>query len=218
VAIYVDSASVDDVTAAASLGFVTGFTTNPALMARVTRDALGQFGRLLASFPAGPAFFQPTGATHGAVLDDARAAAFLAPARVVIKLGATPAGAAAAAVLTKEGIRCSLTAAYAPAQALAAHGTGCSWVIPYVDRADRQGVGGFALVGSFAALLAQLRSDTRVLAASLKTPAQLTDAVLHGAHDVTAPLDVLRALPQHPLSDAAMHEFAAAWDDARRSP
>ncbi len=147
--------------------------------------------------------------------DEARAAASLAPERVVIKLGATMDGARAAADLGADGIRCALTAAYSPAQALVAHETGCAWAIPYVDRAERQGVGGLDLVAAMAAVLAQVRSETRILAASLKSPAQLVDAVVHGAHDVTAPLDVLRALPKHPLSDAAMREFGDAWETAQ---
>jgi transaldolase len=215
VTIYVDSASLDDVTAAASLGFVGGFTTNPALMAGETAEPLKHFALPLAAFPGGPAFYQPTGATVAAGSEEAQAAASLAPERVVIKLGATMDGARTAADLSADGIRCALTAAYSPAQALVAHETGCAWAIPYVDRAERQGVGGLNLVAAMAALLAQARSETCILAASLKSPAQLVDAILHGAHDVTAPLDVLRALPQHPLSNAAMREFDGAWKAAQ---
>lgn len=215
--IYVDSASLDDVTTAASLGFVGGFTTNPALMAGETTEPLRHFALLLAAFPGGPAFYQPTGATVEAVSDEARAAASLAPERVVIKLGATMDGARAAADLGADGIRCALTAAYSPAQALVAHETGCAWAIPYVDRAERQGVGGLDLVAAMAAVLAQVRSETRILAASLKSPAQVVDSVTRGADDVTASLAVLLALPEHPLSDTAMREFDAAWAAAQSS-
>jgi len=211
VAIFVDSAHIDDLTTAAALGFVRGFTTNPTLMARETGDALAHFRHLLAAFPEGPAFYQPTGASEAALRDEALAAASLAPDRVVIKLGATEVGAATAGRLTAQGVRCALTAAYSPAQALVAHESGCAWVIPYVDRAIRQRLDGLGLVASFAAVLATTGDTTRVLAASLKTPAQVSDAVLHGAHDVTAPLAVLRSLPVHASSEAAMREFASAW-------
>jgi len=100
---------------------------------------------------------------------------------------------------------------YSPAQALLAHETGCIWIIPYVDRAARHSDGGLAVVDSLAAMLARLKSSTRVLAASLKSAPQVVDAILHGSHDVTAPLDVLRGLPAHPLTESAVREFAAAW-------
>lgn len=214
-AIFVDSADAGELAAAATLGFVRGFTTNPALMARVTGEPAQHFASLLRAFPEGPAFYQPIHTAGAAALDEARAAAALAPARVTVKLGATADGVAAAAVLVPEGISCALTAAYAPAQALVAHEAGCAWVIPYVDRAERLGVGGLGLVAAMADVLAAAGSRTRLLAASLKTPGQLVDAVVCGAHDVTAPLDVLRALPQHRLSDDALAAFASAWEGRR---
>ena len=90
-----------------------------------------------------------------------------------------------------------------------AHEVGCVWVIPYVDRAARHSADG--VVEGLASMLARLHSSTRVLAASLKTPTQAADAILDGAHDVTAPLEVLRGLPAHPLTESAVREFAAAW-------
>ena len=63
-----------------------------------------------------------------------------------------------------------------------------------------------------AALLEQMDSPTRILAASLKTAAQVVETILDGAHDITAPLDVIRALPAHPLTESAVREFAAHWE------
>jgi hypothetical protein len=38
------------------------------------------------------------------------------------------------------------------------------------------------------------------------------ECILDGAHDITAPLDVLRVLPAHPLTESAEREFAAHWE------
>jgi transaldolase len=209
-AILLDSASVDDAAAAADLGFVHGITTNPALMARETKEPLAHLERLLAAFPAGPICYQPTRTAYADMDDEARAAAVLAPDRVVAKLPATLDGITLAAALKKDGIRSALTAVYSPAQALLAHEAGCAWVIPYVDRAARHSAG--AVVIDLAAVLEQLDSSTRILAASLKTASQVAEAVLDGAHDITAPLDVIRGLPAHPLTESAVREFAAHWE------
>jgi transaldolase len=209
-AILLDSASLDDAAKAAELGFVSGVTTNPTLMARETAEPRAQLSRLLKAFPCGPVFYQPTAGSVSGLEDEARAAAALAPDRVVIKLPATTVGIQAAATLTEEGVRCALTAVYSQAQALLAHETGCAWAIPYVDRAARQGAGGLDLVAALAAVLTQLRSDTRILAASLKNGPQVIESILRGAHDVTAALGVLLELPEHPLSESAAQEFAAA--------
>ena len=112
-----------------------------------------------------------------------------------------------AARLHDEGYGCALTAVYSPAQALLAHEAGCAWVIPYASAA-RHSAGH---VVELAAGARAVGSETRVLAASLKTSQQVTDAVLDGADDVTAPLDVIRAL-RRPLTESAVREFAAHWE------
>lgn len=223
-AILLDSADPAAAAAAVELGFVNGFTTNPILMARALAgveqaDPLAHFGRLLTALPRGPAFYQPTGPSLPEVIEEARAAATLTPDRIVIKLTATAAGIRAAAVLVPEGIRCALTAVYSPAQTLLAHELGCAWAIPYVDRAQRQGIDGLGLVDEMATVLARVRSDTRVLAASLKSPAQAIAAVVHGAADITTPLDVLIQMAGHASSDAAAREFGdAALPPPPRAP
>jgi transaldolase len=209
-AILLDSASVDDAVAAARLGFVRGITTNPALMARETREPLVHLAQLLEAFPEGPICYQPTRSTYEEMNDQARTAAALAPDRVIAKLPATLEAITLAAELRADGIRSALTAVYSPAQALLAHEAGCVWIIPYVDRAARHSAG--AVVMEQAAILGRLDSQTRILAASLKTAPQVVGAVLDGAHDITAPLDVLRALPAHPLTESAVREFAAHWE------
>jgi len=209
-AILLDSASIDDAAAAAELGFVHGITTNPALMAKATKEPLAHLERLLTAFPSGPICYQPTRTSYAEMDDEARAAAAIAPARVVAKLPATLEAITLAAALKQDGIRCALTAVYSPAQALLAHETGCVWVIPYVDRAARHSAG--HVIEELAAVLARVRSGTRILAASLKTSQQVVDAVIAGAQDITAPLDVLRGLPAHPLTESAVREFAAHWE------
>jgi transaldolase len=209
-AVLLDSASLDDAVAAAQLGFVSGITTNPALMSKETREPLAHLERLLAAFPEGPICYQPTRTSPAEMESEARAATALAPERVVAKLPATLDAISLAAALHEDGIRCALTAVYSPAQALLAHETGCVWVIPYVDRAARHSAG--HVVEELAAMLASLHSGTRILAASLKTSQQVVDAVLAGSQDITAPLDVIRALPAHPLTESAVNEFAAHWE------
>ena len=208
-AVLLDSASVRDAEEAAALGFVRGITTNPALMARESKEPLAHLERLLEAFAVGPVCYQPTRTSYDDMNEEARAAASLAPERVIAKLPATLDGVRLATVLTADGMRCALTAVYSPAQALLAHEAGCVWVIPYVDRAARHSAG--EVVASLAEVLAALGSQTRILAASLRTSPQVVDAILQGSHDITAPLDVIRGLPAHPLTESAVREFAAAW-------
>ncbi len=208
--VLLDSARVSDARTAATLGFVRGITTNPTLMAREMAEPLTHLGHLLEAFPCGPVCHQPTGASAAELCREARTAVGLYPDHIIIKLPATAEGVRAAAELCEEGVPCGLTAVYSPAQALLAHETGCIWAIPYVDRAARQSPGEPPLVPALAALLRRLESETRILAASIKSAAQATDAITHGADDITASLEVLQSLAVHPLTESAMEEFARA--------
>ncbi len=155
-AILLDSASLDDAAAAAKLGFVRGITTNPALMARETKEPLAHLARLLEAFPEGPICYQPTRSSYEEMDEQARTASALAPDRVVAKLPATLEAITLATELLKDGIPSALTAVYSPAQALLAHEAGCTWIIPYVDRAARHSAG--AVVVEQAAILEQVDS------------------------------------------------------------
>jgi transaldolase len=209
-AIYLDSADLVDARAAVTLGFVEGFTTNPALLARHDVAPIRRFAELLEVFGRGPGFYQPTSASVEAAAREAREAVALAPDRVVVKLPARTALFSLAARLSGHGLRCAMTAVYAPAQAVLAHAVGVGWVIPYVDRARRLDPAGEGLVGSLSAVLRPLGGRVRILAASLKEPEQVAKAIAWGAHDVTVPLDVLERIGDHRLSEQAIEEFDEA--------
>jgi len=206
-AILLDSASIEDAQRAAALGFVTGITTNPALIARTGRPGLDVLGDLL-SVMDGPVCYQVTAEEVAEREAEARQAAALAPDRVVIKIPSTTANYTMAAHLVSTGIRVAFTAVTTPMQAYLAGQVGAEWIITYVNRLTRQVGDGLAVLREQASILQG--STTRLLAASLKSIEEVQGALLSGAHDVTVPLNVLETLGDHPLSDLAIRDFAAA--------
>lgn len=206
-AIYLDSADPDDLATAAEMGFVTGVTTNPTLMHAATEDPLKHAAQLLAAAELVEFFYQPTGA-YGSALEEALAARDLDPERVVLKLMATPAGLRLAGILVAKGARVALTAAQTPVTMAVAEAAGCVAVIPYVDRAWRDARTESHLVRALAGVR---RADTRIVAASIKNVGQLTQAFVDGADTVSAPLDVLRQVLDHPAPGEAEQAFAAEF-------
>jgi transaldolase len=204
--LFLDSADPEDAAAAAELGFVGGMTLNPTLVARFSPHPLEHLRLLRLAFP-GLILFQPGRADVDAAEAEVRLALEEGGGVVGAKLPATPAHAALALRLGEEGFRCALTAVYSPGQALLAHQVRCRWIIPYVDRARRLLRDGEALVGRLRAALDSVGSETRILAASVKSPEQALAAVATGAHAVSCPLAVLNELTRHPLTEAAIAEF-----------
>ncbi len=208
-ALFIDSADIEDVRRAFELGFVTGVTTNPALIAKTGRPGLEVLNDLL-DLTNGPVFYQVTAGTLKGRAEQAREAARLAPRRVQVKLGATTENISLAAHLSREGILCCVTAISSPAQAYLAALAGATYVAPYVNRLSRQlgNSDGVAVVRQCVEVMKG--APTRLLAASLKSVDEMLAVVLAGAHDITIPLELILKLGDHELSDKAIEEFAAA--------
>jgi len=65
------------------------------------------------------------------------------------------------------------------------------------------------LIFEIATVFASYRITTEILAASIRTPAQLTDCLVAGADILTVPAAVLATVADHPLSDEGMKAFSA---------
>jgi transaldolase len=211
-ALFLDSAHIEDVKQALALGFVSGVTTNPALVARTGREGMDILRDILALTP-GPVFYQVTSATAEGREAQARAASALAPERVYIKIPATTGNFTLAARLAAGGILCAITAVSHPSQAYLSVQVGAAYTIPYVNRLTRQLGDGIAVLRSVAAVARG--TNTRVLAASLKSVDEVMAAAMNGAEDITIPLDLILQLGDHPLSQKAIDDFDAAMQTAR---
>ncbi len=205
-AIYLDSTDVDEARQALGWGFVIGVTTNPALMARAGRPPAEVIADLCHLGPI-EVFYQLTSRTLEEMEAEARKFHALGPEQVILKVPCDLMGLRLVARLW-DHIPCALTAVFSPAQVYLAVEAGARYVIPYVNRATRLCGDGVALVAEMAEMLTD--ADTKLLAASLKSPAEVVATLMAGAHHVTMPLAVIRDMAAHPLSDQAIAEFAQA--------
>ncbi len=205
-ALYLDSASVDDARRAVDLGFVAGATTNPILVARSGQSAEQVIADLCEVLP-GTVFHQVTQAP-GLSLDDEIARFRAISDRVAFKLPCTFDYLKAVHVLSEQDVVCAVTAVFSPAQVYLAAEAGARHVIPYVNRTTRLVGDGPALVAQMAALLAD--SDCEILAASIKSPEEAVESRLAGAHHLTLAWEVLTLMAQHRLTEEAIVEFAEA--------
>ncbi len=207
-----DSADIDDVKRASDLGYVTGLTTNPTLMRASTDRPLDHLARILQATNLPAVYYQPTG-IYGSQYEESLAARDLDAKRVVIKLSPTSAGVTIARRLSAANIPTALTAAQSPSAMLLAETIGCCCVIPYVDRGNRDARVGDNLVRRLATVR---RGKTLILAASVKSVAQVAQAFLEGADAVTTSLSVLAELTAFPPSVEADETFWQAWRPSSR--
>ncbi|MGQ9708617.1 MAG: transaldolase family protein [bacterium] len=209
--IFIDSADVGEVKRAVELGFVRGCTTNPALLAKVTEKPQKVIEQLCRIVP-GPVFYQLTGRWPGEKVKEAREFFEIAPEKVVLKIPATTENLALVTRLTPE-TPCAATAVFSGHQTFLAIEAGCSYVIPYVNRATRLLGDGLKLVREMLDVVKVSGKPVEIVAASIKTPEEAAQALVAGAHHLTLPLEVLMALGNHPFSDQAILEFASVSRD-----
>ncbi|HFZ8995158.1 TPA: fructose-6-phosphate aldolase [Citrobacter freundii] len=212
--LYLDTSDVEAVKKLARIFPLAGVTTNPSIVAAGKKpldrllpelyDALGGQGRLFAQVMAN---------TAEEMVHDARKLRAIIP-DIVVKVPVNAEGLAAIKLLKKEGIPTLGTAVYGAAQGLLSALAGAEYVAPYVNRVDAQGGDGIQMVNDLQQLLKLHAPQSRVLAASFKTPRQALDCLLAGCESITLPLDVAQQLISYPAVDAAVAKFEADWQGA----
>lgn len=191
---------------AQTLGFVRAVTTNPAHIAKTGRPGLDVLRELLTVYN-GPVFYQATAESVEARIAQIWEIYEIGADRVVIKVPATTENYTLVHNLAPSGITFCVTAACSAMQAYLAAEVGAAYVAPYVNRLMQQLGDGLAIVQQMAS--AVNGTQTRVLAASLKSVEQVGAALAAGAHDVTVPLELILVLGEHELTHQAMADFAA---------
>jgi transaldolase len=207
-AIFLDSANLDDTRQAMALGFVVGITTNPTIIAREQRPTHDVI-RDLTQMCSGTIFHQLTVASLDEMCAEAERFHAIAPERVGLKVPCTLTGLALVARLSSR-MTCAVTTIFSPAQVMLACEAGARYVIPYVNRSTRLLGDGLALVAQMAEVCERAGRGTEVMAASLKSVDEVVAATLHGARHITAPWAILQAMAEHPLSQQAIAEFDRA--------
>jgi len=214
VKIFIDTANVDEIRAAWSMGIVSGVTTNPSLVAREGRN----FRQVLEEIVAvvdGPISAEVLSLETAEMVAEARQLAAIHP-NIVIKIPMTAEGLRAVATLTKEGIRTNVTLIFSANQALLAARAGASFVSPFVGRLDDVGQDGIYLVEEIVDIFRQHELSTQVIAASIRHPMHVTQAARAGAHIATIPYAVINQMLKHPLTEAGIARFLADWEAAKK--
>jgi transaldolase len=206
--LFLDSALAADARQAMALGFVIGLTTNPTLLAKVNRKPEDVIAELSEICP-GPVFYQLTASSVAE--REAEARRFLAlRSNVALKIAMTTENLALAARFAQEGVKVGMTASYSAAQTYLACEARVTYSIAYVNRSTRLQGDGLALVSEMRAVVDACDTSTEILVASLKSTAEVVQAVIAGAQHVTIPLPLMVEMGNHPLSDQAIEEFGRA--------
>jgi transaldolase len=211
---FIDTANVDEIKEALSMGMVDGVTTNPSLIAkegRVFEDVIKEISEIV----DGPISAEVISLDAAGMVKEARELAKIHK-NVVIKVPMTVDGLKATRQLTEENIKTNVTLIFSPLQALMAAKAGATYVSPFIGRLDDLSQDGMQLVEQIVEIFANYAYDTEIIVASIRNPMHVLDAALVGADISTIPFNVLSKLAAHPLTDKGISAFLADWDKAKK--
>lgn len=207
--LYLDTAKLEEIREVADWGILSGVTTNPTLLSKAGIN-VKDFMAEISSLVTGPLSLEVTAEDTPTMVEQAK---FLKTygENVVIKLPLTEAGLKACGILKKAGIPTNLTLVFTANQALMAARAGATYVSPFVGRINDNGAEGKLLLTEIRAIFDRYHLDTKIIAASIRSPRDVTDAALAGSDIATIPYAVLKKMVRHPLTDNGLAQFKADW-------
>ena len=206
---FIDTANVEEIREAATLGILDGVTTNPSLVAKEGRD-FHQVLREIVSIVNGPISAEVTATDRDGMVEQGRELAGIHP-NIVVKVPLIKEGLQACKQLRSEGIGVNVTLCFSASQALLAAKADATFISPFIGRLDDISHEGMDLIRQIRLIYDNYGFQTQILAASIRHPLHVVDAALAGADVATIPYKTLLQLMKHPLTDIGQEKFLADW-------
>ncbi len=205
--IFLDTGVVDEIREAAKWGVIDGVTTNPTLIAKTGRtqeDVIKEICEII----DGPISAEVIATdTEGMIKEGSELAKI--HKNVVIKLPLTEDGIAACKWFSDNDIKTNVTLCFSVNQAFLAAKNGATYISPFIGRLDDIGHSGMDLIDEIRTVYDNFGFTTKILAASIRHSSHVRDALLVGADVGTMPINVVKGLFKHPLTDKGLAQFLA---------
>ncbi len=213
--LFIDSADVAELRAAAASGLIDGVTTNPSLIAKSGRNMKEAIAEICSIIP-GPVSAEAVATDVEGMLNEGRYLARIA-SNVVVKLPLTENGLRACRTLSDEGIKVNVTLCFSAVQAMLAAKAGAYFISPFIGRLDDKGEDGMDLIHDIRQVYDNYGFGTNVLAASIRTPEHVKQCALAGADCATLPPKIFAQLYKHELTDSGVAAFLKDWASTGQS-
>jgi len=206
---FIDSADIQEIKRAISMGFCDGVTTNPSLVAKTGRPFKDVIRDLMDIVP-GPVSLEAVSEDTDGILKEARQFVTEYPDhrdKIFVKIPMTPDGMVAVRSCADEGIQTNVTLVFTASQALLAAKAGASFVSPFIGRLDDVSTEGMQIIEDIVRIYDNYDFDTEVIVASIRHPMHVLESALVGADIATIPFSVVLKLFKHPLTDSGIRKF-----------
>jgi len=211
---FIDTANIDEIREAHSMGMVDGVTTNPSLIAKEGRD-FEDIIKEICQIVDGPISAEVISTDTERMVKEARHLAKIHD-NIVVKIPMIVDGLKATRRLAEEGIKTNVTLAFSPLQALMAAKAGATYISPFIGRLDDLSQEGLLLVEQIVEIYSNYAFDTEIIVASIRNPLHVLESALMGADIATIPFSVLGKLAAHPMTDKGLKAFLDDWEKTKK--
>ena len=213
---FIDTANVDEIREAASLGLLDGVTTNPTLLSKEAgKGTFTEILRKICGIVPGPVSAEVVALDAEGMVAEGRELCKIAD-NVIIKVPCTTEGIKAIQKFGAEGIRTNATLNFSANQALLVAKAGATYVSPFVGRLDDIGNRGMDLVSDIVEIYSNYSFATQVIVASIRSVQHVYESALIGADVATIPFKVIAQLVKHPLTDVGIDLFLKDWNKVQK--
>jgi len=215
---FIDTANLDEIKEAHSLGILDGVTTNPSLIAREGisgRKAFEQHIKTICQLIQAPVSAEAVSMSFEDLAAEARLLSEIDP-NVVVKIPMTLDGLKTVRQLSEEGVKTNVTLVFSPLQALMAAKAGATYISPFVGRLDDISQDGMNVIEQIVDIFANYLFESEIIVASIRNPLHVLTAAKLGADIATIPFKVIEQLAQHPLTDIGIEKFLKDWQKVEK--
>ena len=205
--LFLDTAIIEEIDSRLSSGVISGVTTNPTLIKKSGKDPDDIYADLIQDIGVKDLSIEVNGQFADQLIENGIKYGKLWQNEATIKLTCTPEGIKACKTLSYMGIRTNMTLVFSVSQAILCALAGASYVSPFVGRLDDNGHDGIGLIREIAKVFCHNRTDTKILAASIRDAATVGKAFQAGAHICTIPPKVFDDMYKHVLTDKGLFQF-----------
>ena len=205
--LFLDTAIIEEIDSRLSSGVISGVTTNPTLIKKSGKDPDDIYADLINDIGVKDLSIEVNGQFADQLIENGIWYGKMWSNEATIKLPCTPEGIKACKTLSYMGIRTNMTLVFSGSQAILCALAGASYVSPFVGRLDDNGHDGIGLIREIAKVFCHNRTDTKILAASIRDAATVGKAFQAGAHICTIPPKVFDDMYKHVLTDKGLFQF-----------
>lgn len=206
---FIDTANLEDIAQAQSLGVLDGVTTNPSLMAkegiRGQQNVFNHYKKIC-DIVNGDVSAEVVATDFEGMVKEGEALAALNP-QIVVKIPVISEGIKACKYFSDKGIKTNVTLVFSAGQALLAAKAGATYMSPFLGRLDDISADGLGLISEIRKIYNNYGYNTQILSASIRSTMHVLNCAKIGSDVMTGPLSVIEGLLNHPLTESGLSKF-----------